>query len=483
MMKLKELMNTNFDVEITHISSDSRQVIPGTMFFCLEGMHVDGHQFVEKAIEKGAVVIVHQNPVYQNENTIYIKVDDVYETLEEVVDVFYDKPSSKLSVYGVTGTNGKSTMTSTIRTLLERFNEPTGYIGTISIEYNDKVLEPSLTTPDIIEMNQILKDMVDDGIKSVALEVSSQGLDLRRVDTLDFDVVSFTNLSLDHLDYHKTMENYYLAKKRLFQLIKPEGKMIINIDDAYGKRLYNEIEHPHRYSVSLEKEADYQAINIHLSKDESKYTLLHQGESYEVKTNMVAMFNVYNSLEVIAMLHQGGYDLKTIIAHMRDLPIVKGRVNFIDEGQNFNAVVDYSHTPDGFEKIYAYLKEITPGRLITVYGNAGGRDHSKRPIMGKISAQYCDLLVITEQDRRHENVAEIKEEMLRDAQDAPHVFIEKRYEAIEYALHHAKQGDTIVVLGKGDERFQHGPKGLESWPGDDRVVRDILKSMKKELID
>ena len=478
MKKLNELISVESDLTVTSLCTDSRDVKKGSMFFCIVGVSVDRHDFVDKAIENGASVIVHSKDIPIQDHITYIKVYDVYETLEEVVDQYYGKPSERLDVYGVTGTNGKSTMTSTLRHVLNRLNTNTGYVGTISIEYNDKVLEPTLTTPDIIEMNSILKDMVDDKVESVSLEISSQGLDLRRVDTLDFDVVGFTNLSLDHLDYHKTMENYYIAKKRLFELLKDEGSMIINIDDEYGQRLYHEISHPHKYSLSTQKYADYRIKDIELNPSYSSYTLVVEDKEYLVKTNMLAMFNVYNSAQVIAMLHRGGYALEAIIKAFEDLPEVKGRVNFIDEGQDFNAVVDYSHTPDGFEKIYTYLKEITENRLITVYGNAGGRDHSKRPIMGEISAKYCDLMVITEQDRRHEDVKEIKKEMLQNVKDTPNVFIEKRYEAIEYALMHAQKGDTVVVLGKGDERFQHGPHGLEKWPGDDVVVREILQKRK-----
>lgn len=478
MKLLKDLTTIDSNLEVSSLSTDSRLCKKGSMFFCIEGVSVDRHDFIEKAIQNGATVIVHSKDIKKQPGIEYIKVENVYQALEDVVDKFYQKPSYNLAVFGVTGTNGKSTMTSTLRHVLNRLGKNTGYVGTISIEYNDCVLEPTLTTPDIIEMNSILKDMVDTHVEAVSLEVSSQGLDLRRVDTLDFDVVAFTNLSLDHLDYHKTMENYYLAKKRLFQNLKKDGSMIINIDDEYGQRLYDEINHPHKYSLSQTKPADYFIKDVKLDTDKSSYTLVVDEKEYFVETNMLAMFNVYNSAQVMAMLHLANYEMEKIIEAFKDLPDVKGRVNFIEEGQNFNAVVDYSHTPDGFEKIYTYLKEITQGRLICVYGNAGGRDHSKRAIMGEISAKYCDLLIITEQDRRHEDVKEIKKEMLQNVTDTPYVFIEKRYGAIEYALTHALENDTIVVLGKGDERFQHGPNGLEEWPGDDVVVRNILRNIK-----
>ncbi len=476
-MKLNQLFDTNLDIEISTLATDSRAVKPNSIFFCIDGFSVDRHDFVDAAIEKGAVAIVHKRELAHKEGIFYVQVDDVNQELERVVALFYGEPSKKLEVYGVTGTNGKSTISSTLRHVLNRLKVNTGYVGTISIEYNEVILEPSLTTPDIIEMNDILKNMVDQEVEAVSLEISSQGLDMNRVDTLAIDVAGFTNLSLEHLDYHKTMENYFLAKKHLFDLLSDNSKMVINIDDAYGQRLYNLMTHPHKYSIAIDKEADYRAQDIVLGAKETRYNLMYQGQIYPVSTNMVAKFNVYNSLQVIAMLHVQGYDLKTIINNMKDLPLVKGRTNFIDASQDFNAVVDYSHTPDGFEKIYTYLKGITQGRLICVYGNAGGRDHSKRPIMGEISDQFCDLIVITEQDRRNENIYEIKEEMVQNIKNTPYVFYEKRYDAIEYALKEAQKGDTVVVLGKGDERFQHGPQGLEAWPGDDKVVLEILKKL------
>lgn len=476
-MLLRELFDINSDINIKKLTTDSRDVIKGALFFCIEGFSVDRHDYIDAAIDKGAVAIVHSKDVTKKDNIEYIKVENVYHELERVSDIYYQYPSKHLNVYGVTGTNGKSTITSTLRHVLNRLGSDTGYVGTISIEYQDVMKEPTLTTPDVVEMHEILSEMVDHGVKNVALEISSQGLDLKRVDTLDFDTVVFTNLSLEHLDYHPDMESYYLAKKHLFDLLKPEGTMVINIDDPYGKRLYDAGYTQNKVSVAIDQEADYRAIDLKLSETESRFTLVHEGVLYPITTNMLAQFNVYNLLEVIASVHQNGYPLPAIIDTLKDLPIVKGRVNMIDKGQKFRAIVDYSHTPDGFEKIYRYLRDLTKGRLIAVYGNAGGRDKTKRPIMGQISDQFCDLIVITEQDRRTEDILQIKAEMTEFIKNTPYVFIEKRYEAIQYALEIAKDDDTVVVLGKGDERFQHGPTGKEDWMGDDNAVKEILSKM------
>lgn len=471
------MFEINSNLEIKSLTTDSRLTQEGSLFFCIEGVTQDRHEFIDDAISKGAIAIVHSKDVEKREGIEYIKVEDVYETLEKVSDVFYDYPSHKMFVVGVTGTNGKSTITSTLRHVLNRLESSTGYVGTISIEYADVVQAPSLTTPDVIEMHDILNQMVEHNVKNVALEVSSQGLDMRRVDTLDFDTAIFTNLSSEHMDYHKDLEDYFRAKKRLFDVLKPEGIMILNIDDAYGQRLYD-MDYPQKkVSVSLKGKADYQVKDVVLSVDKTTFNLIHNGQSYPVITNMLATFNVYNLVQVIACVHEKGYELETIIPLVADLPEVKGRVNMIDKGQNFRAIVDYSHTPDGFEKIYQYLRTITKGNLIAVYGNAGGRDTSKRSIMGKISDMYCDHIVITEQDRRSEDVSQIKDMMVKEIQNTPYTFIENRYEAIFYALNNAQEGDTVVVLGKGDERFQHGPNGKEHWMGDDEAVKTILNQM------
>ena len=481
-MKLSKLFENQLDIEIKNLTTDSRLSREGSLFFCIEGLTQDRHDFIDDAIGNGAVAIVHSKDVKKQEGVVYIKVDDVYKTLEHITDLYYDHPSQKMFVVGVTGTNGKSTITSTLRHVLNRLNSSTGYVGTISIEYDDVVEAPSLTTPDVIEMHDILNKMVQKDVQNVALEISSQGLDMRRVDTLDFDVAIFTNLSAEHMDYHKDLEDYFLAKKRLFDILKPEGSMILNVDDPYGKRLYDMDYSQKKISVSFEGNADYVVEDLILKETETRFTLVHKGVKYPVITNMLAKFNIYNLVQVIACVHEKGYPLDAIIPLVLDLPIVKGRVNMIDEGQDFKAIVDYSHTPDGFEKIYQYLRSITQGRLITVYGNAGGRDTTKRRVMGKISAQYCDYIVITEQDRRTEDVSQIKDMMVVDIKDTPFEFIEKRYEAIEYALNFAQKGDTVVVLGKGDERFQHGPDGKEPWMGDDEAVRTILKSQNLEMI-
>lgn len=468
------------DLGIEKLSTDSRNCGPNSMFFCIEGVTADRHDFVDDAIKNGAIAIVHSKKIDKVNGIEYLLVSDVYKTLEDMTLAFYDYPSKKMNIFGVTGTNGKSTITSTLRHVLNRLDEPTGYVGTISIEYGDVVREPSLTTPDVVEMNDILNDMYMAGMKSVALEVSSQGLDLNRVDTIDFDCAIFTNLSPEHLDYHKDMEDYYQAKKHLFEIMKKDSIAIINIDDPYGKRLYNDLSLENKFSVSLNGPADYMAQDIVLHESSSSFTLINGEEKLLVETNVVAKFNIYNLIQVIAAVHQKGYPLRDIVALVRDLPIVKGRVNFIEEGQRFNAVVDYSHTPDGFEKIYQYLRSITENRLICVYGNAGGRDQTKRPVMGEISDKYCDLIVITEQDRRTEDIESIKNMMVQRIEKTPYVFIPKRFEAIEYALNQAEPGDTVVVLGKGDERFQHGPKGKEPWPGDDEAVKMILKEIVDE---
>lgn len=476
LMIFKDLLDLNSKYEITSLSTDSRDVKRNSVFFCIEGYSKDRHDFVDEAVAKGALAIVHSKDIpNKDEDTFYFQVDDVYAALEEAVDYYFNKPSERLKLIGVTGTNGKTTITSAIHYFLDDIGESSGYIGTLGVEYNETVLENSLTTPDIIHVNHYLDMMGEDGVITASLEVSSQGLDMKRVDKLDFDVIGFTNLSMEHLDYHGTMENYYQAKKHLFDILKEEGKMVINIDDEYGQRLYDEVDHPHKYSISLHKDADYRAVDVEVKDEYSTYTILHKGKSYPVKTNLLGEFNVYNTLQMLALLDQAGYYISVMSPLIDNLPDIKGRMNFVEEDQDFKVVVDYSHTPDGYEKIFTYLKSITPGRLISVIGSAGGRDHEKRPYLGKVSAKYCDEIVVTEEDPRDESVFEIAEEIMKDVPEVPYHFFENREDGIEFAINVAEKGDTVVILGKGVEKFQPGPLGNEPWPGDDQVAIDAIK--------
>lgn len=479
-MKLNRLFNGAPELDVKDLVTDSRNPMKHAVFYCLKGMVNDGHRFVNQAIENGAIVIVHSDEIVYQENITYIKVNDVLEELNRSAAIFFNKPHQKLNMIGVTGTNGKSTITKTIKEIYNHF-EPCGYSGTISIEFGDVCEKPDYTTDETVPTLKLLKRMLKAKMKAVCMEVSSQGLDQRRVDALQFDVAIFTNLTHDHLDYHGNFESYYLAKKRLFSLIKSKGCAIINVDDPYGARLYNEV-NQRKYSYSIEHEADYQAKDLIIKASQTQFTLVVLNQSYPIVTNFVSSFNISNLLATIAALHQSGFSIEQIIPLLKSLPQVEGRMEVIQEGQSFDVIVDYAHTPDGFEKIFAFAKSITDAnnKIISVFGSAGKRDRKKRPILGGIADKYSQMIILTEEDPRNESALEIAQEIAEGIHHANHIIVLDRYDAIQQALELANKNDTVLILAKGNERYITRQFGKEVWMGDDVATKEILR---KSIVD
>lgn len=475
-MKLTELFENVPDIEIKSLMSDSRLKRPDSIFFCVKGIRFDGHEFVEQAIRNGAKVIVYSEPLeHMHDDITYIKVKDVLQAFNQVADAFYGHPSHKLLMFGVTGTNGKSSIACIIRDILNEF-EPTGYIGTIAIQYGQVKLPPLLTTPDIDDLHGILRDMVDAGMKACALEASSIGIEQGRVDAIDFDVAMFTNLTHDHLDYHGTMTNYFNAKKKLFDNLKPDAVAITNVDDPYGMKIVKDC--PCRVvTYGIENEADYQVTDYQLLKDRTRFTLKVENMEYEIETNLVAKFNIYNLLAAMAALNQKGISITQMLPYIKNLSQIEGRMQRINDGQPFNIVIDFAHTPDGIEKVCQYASKITPkeNRIIAITGSAGRRDTIKRPIFGQILDKYCDMIILTEDDPRDENPHEIAEEIASGIRKTNYVIIDDRYDAIREAVEIADPDDTIIILGKGDEKFIYRQFGREPYEGDDMITHEVLK--------
>ncbi|MEE3488343.1 MAG: UDP-N-acetylmuramoyl-L-alanyl-D-glutamate--2,6-diaminopimelate ligase [Bulleidia sp.] len=474
-MKLNELFENVPDIEIKSLMADSRRKRPDSIFFCVKGMMFDGHRFVEQAIQNGAKVIVYSESIAcTHPEVTYIRVKDVNAVFNKVADAFYGYPSHKMTVYGVTGTNGKSSIACIIRDLLDPVS-PTGYIGTIAIEYGNVKLPPLLTTPDIDDLHGILKDMLDAGIRNVAMEASSIGIDQGRVDAIDFDVGIFTNLTHDHLDYHGTMENYFQAKKKFFDHLKPGAIAITNADDPYGMRIVEDC--PCRVlTYGIDHEADYQVVKYQLLADRTLFVLKCNGMEYELETNLVARFNIYNLLAVIAALNASGMSITQMLPNLRNIKQVEGRMERIDRGQPFNVLVDFAHTPDGIEKVCQFASAITPKgkRIIAITGSAGKRDTVKRPIFGEILDQYADMIILTEDDPRNEKPLDIARQIASGIHRKPYTIIEDRYDAIRQAVEIAQEGDTIIILGKGDEKFIYREFGREPYEGDDAIAREVI---------
>lgn len=475
-MKLTNLFENVPEIEIKSLMSDSRKKRPDSIFFCVKGIMFDGHKFIEQAIENGATVIVHSEEIsYHHPEVTYIKVKDVTEAFNHVANIFYGLPSHTLTMYGVTGTNGKSSISCIIRDLLNQFT-PTGYIGTIAIQYGNVKLPPLLTTPDIDDLHGILKDMVEAGITACSLEASSIGIEQGRVDSIDFDVSIFTNLTHDHLDYHGTIENYFLAKKKLFDHLKPDAYAITNIDDPYGRRIVENC--PAKViTYGIDNDADYRVIDYQLLKDKTIFTLRCLGVDYQLETNLVAKFNIYNLVAAIAALNVTGISIETLAEPIKHIKQVEGRMERINQGQPFNILVDFAHTPDGIEQLCKYASEITPksNRIIAITGSAGKRDTAKRPVFGELLDRYADLIILTEDDPRDENPIDICSEIAKGIKKTSYIMIESRYDAIRQAIEVAEENDTIIIMGKGDEKFIYREYGREPYEGDDSIAKEVLE--------
>ncbi len=474
-MLLSKLFEKAPEIEIKDLMVNSQDKVPNSIFFCVKGMLHDGHQFIKQAIKNGAICIVHSDDVEEiDPNIVYIQVKNVMSVMNRVASNFFGNPSYQMKMYGVTGTNGKSSIACMLKNIINSYSA-CGYVGTISIEYGNVKLPPLLTTPDVIPLQRILKEMLDADMKAVALEVSSIGVDLHRIDEVDFDIAIFTNLTHDHLDFHGTMENYFEAKKKFFMRLKEDKCAIINVDDESGKKIYDAI-HCKKFSYGIERNADYSAKNVKLYHDHTTFTLQAFGKNIHIRTNLVAQFNVYNLLAVIAALHQSGLELDTISGLVSDLPQVDGRMEQIQEGQPFNVIVDFAHTPDGLEQVFKYASSITPkgNRIIGVFGSAGKRDTKKRPVFGKLADKYCDMIILTEDDPRDESPLDIAEEIKSGINDTNTIVIEDRYDAIRQAIEIANIDDTILILGKGDESFIYREFGREPWMGDHVAAKEII---------
>lgn len=479
-MNLNQLFPSCPHLEIDSLTADSREKVSRGVFFCLKGLVHDGHRFVDQAIDNGAIAIVHSDPIEHRDGIVYHRVNDVLSTLNKCSKVFYHDPASHLTLFGVTGTNGKSTIAKTIKEIYSQ-HVSTGYSGTISIEYADQKEKPDFTTPETIPMMKLLNRMIDHSVKAVALEVSSQGLDQGRADALRFDVCIFTNLTHDHLDYHGDLENYYGAKKHLFDLTKETGCSILNLDDPYGKRLVQELKTP-VFTYSINEEADYYAKDIVYSATDTQFILVALGNEYALKTNFVAAFNLSNLLAIIAACHQAHMPLEDILSHVSSLPPVEGRMTVIQEGQEFNCIVDYAHTPDGFEKIYEFAQTITDPKhkIISVFGAAGKRDTKKRAILGEISDRYCTNIILTEEDPRTESALDIAQQIESAIHHANTVIILDRYDAIRQAIELANAKDTVLILAKGNEQYLAKAYGKEPWMGDENCAKEVIHSLLKE---
>ena len=471
-MKLNELIENHgiSDREITSITDDTRKVENGSLFFCVKGTKFDGHTSATEMLEKGAAAVVCEHDLGLGDNQII--TENSRKLYGEVCSAWFGHPEKKLKMIGVTGTNGKTTTTNIIKHILMQSGHKTGLVGTIQNEIGDEILHTDNTTPFAYDFMALLDRMVKAGCEYVVMEVSSFGLVQNRIGTSHFDVALFTNLTQDHLDYHKDMEDYYQAKKLLFDMC---DTAICNIDDAYGDRLYDEIS-CHKLSLSVKDRASFWADDISIKANGSSFDLCHDGKSYPGKTNMTGMFNIENVLGAVAVCIQEGIPVDDIISAIGIYGGVKGRCEIIPTGRDFTVICDYAHTPDAVENVLKSLKPYAENRLVCLFGCGGNRDSAKRPKMARAAEKYADKLIITSDNPRDEKPEEIINEILSGlVGGVPYDVVIDRREAIYHALKTAEKGDIIVLAGKGHEDYQILENNRHIHFDEREVVADGLK--------
>jgi UDP-N-acetylmuramoyl-L-alanyl-D-glutamate--2,6-diaminopimelate ligase len=479
-MKLCELIENNAvtaigDTEISSVTDDTRKVTEGSLFVCVKGGSFDGHTAAKEMLEKGAAAVVCERDLGLGDRQII--TDNSRKLYGQICSAWFGHPERKMKLIGVTGTNGKTTITNVIKHILMKNGHKTGLVGTIQNEIGDEILHTDNTTPMAYDFMGLLAKMADAGCEYVVMEVSSFGLCQYRIGSSHFDVAVFTNLTQDHLDYHKDMEDYYQAKKMLFDIC---DCAVINADDDYGRRLFGEVSCK-RLSFSVKENADFYADGIKIKATGSSFWFCNGDKSHLIKTRMPGQFNVSNITAAIAACLEAGLTIENIIPAVEEYNGVKGRCEVIPTGLDFTVICDYAHTPDAVENILKSVKEYTENDLICLFGCGGNRDAAKRPKMAKAAAKYADKLIVTSDNPRNEEPEAIIKDILAglDGVDVNYDVVVDRKEAIFHALKIAEKGDIIVLAGKGHEDYQI-LAGMEHIHFDEReIVAEGLKLLNK----
>lgn len=474
-----------------HVASvcyDSRTCRQDSLFVAVPGLLADGHAYIPEAIRNGARVIVHEQPLPATSDVRWIQVADSRRVLGMLARNFYQHPSSRFCLVGVLGTNGKTTVTYLLESMLMAAGREVGVLGTVNYRFKQEVMAPSHTTPESLDLQRILREMADDGVSHVVAEISSHAVDLRRVDECDFDLGVFTNLSQDHLDYHKTMEDYFAAKKRFFQEVLSASKknmscrMTVNGDDPWGQRLLREVRLPHM-SFGIDAPCDLSAREIHLTLQGIRAELVWAGRRFKIASSLIGRYNLYNILAAVAAALSLGITPEMIQAGIEHLGQAPGRMENVSGPDQPAVFVDYAHTEDAIRRVLQNLAAFKQGRLITLFGCGGDRDRGKRPLMARAAAELSDLVIITSDNPRTEDPLEIirqveaglagttitkvlPEALKAGDCDRCYAVIPDRGAAIEAAIACAGPSDLVVIAGKGHEDYQI--LGNRRIPFDDR---------------
>lgn len=452
---LKIIGSTHIDIKaITH---DSRKTTTNSLYCAIKGFSVNGHAYIDEAIDRGAVAILCTDLPHNIINSItYIQVTDVKEAMAIFSHHLHGQPSNQIHMTGITGTNGKTSITRLLKHIYQYASKKIGTIGTLGITIGNEELPTSHTTPESTDLHATLGLMAKRKIQNCFMEVSSHALDLRRVDQVNFRTGIFTNLTPDHLCFHGTMEAYYQAKKKLFYMTKDMN--IINIDDAYGQRLYEALLKDGRpvISYAIDKEADYRGHILSTNATGTTFLLVTKSAEMTITIKTPGKFSVYNHLAAIASAHQDHLCLDQIVDSLEFSSGADGRFELLTKSEDFHVVLDFAHTPDGLENVLNTVAEFTTGRRIVVFGAGGNRDHSRRYPMGQVAGKLADYCILTTDNPRHENPLTICQEIAEGVKENHPNFkiILDRQEAVKHAISTAKRGDTVLLAGKAYEYYQ-----------------------------
>ena len=457
-MKLKDLANKigakeiigNSETLISGITIKDKEINKGDLYICIKGSNFDGHKFTKEAKNCGASAILAE---YKTDCDLpHIIVDDTRQAMSKAAAVFYNNPAKKMKIIGVTGTNGKTSVSHLIKEILDKAGKKVGLIGTLGIYFGNTFLESSLTTPDPIYLHKIFREMYGYGIDYVVMEVSAHAIELKKIDGIDFEVGVFTNFTQDHLDFFESMENYKKAKLNFINSDRCKY-VVTNSDDELSREIVNGAK---TLSYGCYNPADVFAINIVNSENGTKFVLNLFDDIYTVNTKLMGMFNVYNIMAALATTTVLGIDRKLAVSAICEANVIEGRLEKVTNKNGVNVFVDYAHTPDGLKRSLEAVKSITKGKVICLFGCGGNRDFDKRSKMGEISGELADFTVITSDNPRYEEpmsiIKEIEDGVVSKTKEF--IIIEKRSDAIGYALKIAKPSDSVLIAGKGAERYQ-----------------------------
>jgi UDP-N-acetylmuramoyl-L-alanyl-D-glutamate--2,6-diaminopimelate ligase len=489
-MQLKELVKQlpvlrvegSLDREFAGIAYDSRRVTPGMIFVAIPGAQVDGHDFITTAIDRGAAAIICERNGFASPRATKIRVPDARDALARASAAFFQNPSAKLQVIGITGTNGKTTVAFMVKQMLESAGVKTGLLGTVRYEIGDRVIPAQRTTPEALEIQQMMSQMIASGCKACVMEVSSHALDQKRVAGIEFDVAIFTNLTQDHLDYHGTMENYLVAKQKLFTRSangSKRGTVVINIDDSTGGRLIEASDAEVKLSYGIKNAASIRATKVQLTAESSNFSIETPKKSFACKLPLIGRHNIYNALAATGAGFALNIEVTKLQSALNKMQPVPGRLERVAVGQPFSVFVDYAHTDDALLNVLTTLREVTKRRLFLLFGCGGSRDTGKRAKMGHIAAEHADFTYITSDNPRKEQPEAIAAQVefgFRQVKTADYVVELDRKRAINEIIASARAGDTVLIAGKGHETYQEFADTI--IPFDDRVfAREALENL------